>query len=196
VPSGYATNVEEVLGRGVIVPIAANEPLLPSKLASKDGGAGLPITIPDGARAVSVRVDEVIGVAGFVVPGTRVDVVAILAPSRSSGSKISRVVLQNVTVLAAGQTVQRDEEGKPMTVTVITLLVTPEQAEVLTLAATEGRIQLALRNMLDVEPVTTSGVQVANLVGYGPLGQRGGTSTDRHAVVEMFKGGERTLKSF
>ena len=195
VPSGYATNVEEVLGRGVIVPIAANEPLLPSKLASKDGGAGLPITIPDGARAVSVRVDEVIGVAGFVVPGTHVDVVAILAAGGSS-NRTSRVVLQNVTVLAAGQTVQRDEEGKPMTVTVITLLVTPEQAEVLTLAATEGRIQLALRNMLDVEPVTTSGVQVANLVGYGPLGQRGGTSTDRHAVVEMFKGGERTLKSF
>ena len=195
VPLGYAASTEEVVGRGVMVQIVANEPLLHAKLASKEGGGGLPITIPTGARAVSVRVDEVIGVAGFVVPGTHVDVVAILAAGGSS-NRTSRVVLQNVTVLAAGQTVQRDEEGKPMTTTVITVLVTPEQAEVLTLSATEGRIQLALRNTLDVEPVATSGVSIANLVGYGAIGRRGGTSTDRRAVVEMFKGGERTLKAF
>jgi pilus assembly protein CpaB len=197
VPAGYATSTAEVVGRGVIVPVVANEPLLRSKLASKDGGGGLPITIPEGMRAVSVRVDEVIAVAGFVVPGTRVDVVTVLAPPGSANNMTSRVVLQNVTVLAAGQTVQRDAEGKPMTVTVITLLVTPEEAEVLTLSATQGRIQLALRNTLDVDTVQTHGIQVAGLVGYGSYGRRpGGTASDRRAVVEMYRGGERTLKAF
>ena len=194
-PAGYATSAEEIVGRGVTVPMVANEPFLHAKLASKDGGGGLPIVIPEGMRAVSVRVDEVIAVAGFVVPGTRVDVLAILSPGGSSSSQTSRVVLQNVPVLAAGQTVQRDENGKPMTVTVITLLVTPEQAEVLTLSSTQGRIQLALRNTLDLEQVRTAGVQVGNLVGYGSRRSGTGTGSGR-AVVEMYRGGERTLKAF
>src|SRR5919106_6132917 len=137
VPAGYARRAEDVVGRGLIVPVVANEPFLSAKLASKDGGGGLPVAIPEGMRAVSVRVDEVIAVAGFVVPGTRVDIVAILAPPGTMTNRTSRVVLQNVLVLAEGQTVQRDEDGKPMTVTVITVLVTPEQAEVLTLSAVE-----------------------------------------------------------
>jgi pilus assembly protein CpaB len=161
VPQSYATSAEEVVGRGLITQVAAGEPLLTSKLADKEAGGGLPIVIPEGMRAVSVRVNEVIAVAGFVVPGTRVDVLVTVGQEEGV---VTRVILQNVRTLAAGQMIQRDAEGKPVTVTVITLLVTPEEAEKLTLAATEGAIQLALRNTLDQEEVETAGIRKANLV--------------------------------
>lgn len=164
VPPGYAVSMEAVVGRGVITTVAANEPLLAQKMSTPEEGGGLSIVIPEGMRAVSVKVDEVISVAGFVVPGTRVDVLVTLSATSDADDTATRVILQNVQVLAAGQTIQRDAEGTPQTVTVITLLVTPEQAEELTLAATEGRIQLALRNLLDTDSIPTTGVNAANLV--------------------------------
>lgn len=148
---GTFHDLAEVLGRAVIVPMGANEPVLEAKLAPKDGGAGLTATIPDGMRAVAIRVNDVIGVSGFVVAGTRVDI--ILSGSLTNGViDVAKIILENVQVLAAGQNTERDADGKPMNVQVITVLVTPEDAEKLALASVEGRMQLALRNPLDMEP--------------------------------------------
>jgi pilus assembly protein CpaB len=144
--------------------VLQNEPLAESKLAPIEAGAGLPPTIPTGMRAISVKVNEVIGVAGFTVPGTRVDVLAMI---RDNNSSMSRIVVANVLVLTAGTKFDQDEsrkDGKPIRTTVVTLSVTPTDAERIALAATEGQIVLALRNPLDGEPATTTGVRVAELM--------------------------------
>ena len=147
-PQGYYQNKADVLGRGVVVPIAKGEFILPSKLAAENAGAGLPSLIPPGMRAVSVRVNEVVAVAGFVIPGTRVDVLLTGNPT-GTNEPLTTTVLENVEVLAAGQKLQRSAQGEPQSVPVITLLVSPEDAQKLTMASNEGRIQLALRNPLD-----------------------------------------------
>ena len=166
VPQGVFSNPADVIGRGIIMPVIQNEPILPMKLASKEAGSGLPPVIPPGMRAVSVRVNEVIGVAGYVLPGTRVDVVATATPTNKQEDVTSKVVLTNVRVLAAGTKIdQNKDNGKPMPVTVVTLLVTPEESERLTLSSTEGKIQLALRNPLDQSAPATPGVRPAALLG-------------------------------
>jgi pilus assembly protein CpaB len=168
VPANAISDPKDVIGRGLVLPVIENEPFLPMKLASKEAGAGLPPVIPPGLRAVSVRVNEVIGVAGYVLPGTRVDVVATVSPSGSSADMTSKVILTNVQVLAAGTKIDREtDKNKPMPVSVVTLLVNPEEAERLTLASTEGKIQLALRNPLDKTIPTTPGVRPAALFGFG-----------------------------
>jgi pilus assembly protein CpaB len=219
-PAGYASSIADVVGRGIITPVRLNEPLLDSKIAAKDSGGGLPIIIPEGMRALSVRVDEVVGVAGFVLPGTRVDVLLTMPAGEAQGDEakgsITRIVLQNIQVLAAGQTIQKDAEGKPQVVQVMTLLVDPAQAERLTLASGVGKIQMALRNMLDVDTARTSGVRSTQLI-QPPSASRGptravvvrsraptrpteGSSTTSPqrsgAVVEIYKGGVRTLSTF
>jgi pilus assembly protein CpaB len=164
VPGGF-TKVEEVVGRGVTAPIVKNEPITEAKLAPRNLGGGLPPTIPPGMRAVAVRVNDVIGVAGFTVPGTHVDVIATLRQNDG----FSRTVLNNVQVLTAGtktENQQQDKDNRPIPNTnVVTLLVTPQDAEKLTLASTEGSIVLALRNPLDVAQVETPGVHLSNLLG-------------------------------
>ncbi len=166
VPEGAFEDPAALLGRGLIVSVVRNEPILPGKLASKEAGSGLPPIIPPGKRAVSVRVNEVIGVAGYVLPGTHVDVVATQSPTNKNEDMTSKVVLSNVQVLAAGTRLEHDsKEGKPVQVTVVTLMVTPDQAERLTLASTEGKIQLALRNPLDLESPETTGVKPGMLMG-------------------------------
>src|SRR5260221_1775820 len=167
VPAGAFSDPKDVMGRGIVLPIIQNEPILPMKLASKEAGAGLPPAIPPGLRAVSVRVNEVIGVGGYVLPGTRVDVGATVSPSGQSTDMTSKVVLTNVQVLAAGTKIERDtERNKPLPVTVVTLLVDPEEAERLTLASTEGKIQLALRNPLDKTMPLTHGIRPSALLGF------------------------------
>src|SRR3954469_13699397 len=129
-PEGTFAKVEEVLGRGLIVPIVRTEPILRAKLASKEAGSGLPPVIPEGMRAVSVRVNEVIGVAGYVLPGTRVAVLATASPTTQRQDTTAKLILSNVQVLPAGTRMEQDQEkGKPMQVTVVTLLVYPEQSE-------------------------------------------------------------------
>jgi pilus assembly protein CpaB len=168
-PAGAFEKPEDVVGRGLVMPLIQNELVLPMKLASKEAGSGLPIMIPEGERAVSVRVNEVIGVAGYVLPGTRVDVVAVASATDKKADTTSKVVLTNVQVLAAGTKMEQDGDGsKPIPVTVVTLLVAPDQAERLTLASTEGKIQLALRNPLDQSSPVTSGVRPAGLLGDAP----------------------------
>ena len=165
-PMGAFANPDEVVGRGLVMPVIQNEPILPMKLAGKGSGSGLPVVIPEGKRAVSVRVNEVIGVAGYVLPGTKVDVLVTASPSDKREDMTTKLVLSNVQVLAAGTKLEQDgEQGKPVSVTVVTLLVTPEESEKLTLGATEGKIQLALRNPLDKEQPETPGIQPASLLG-------------------------------
>ena len=163
---GMFSKIDNCLNRAVITSMVENEPLLEGKLAPRQGGAGLSATIPDGMRAVSVSVNDVIGVAGFVVPGTMVDV--LVTGSMGAGN-VTRTILENVRVLAAGQKIEQDREGKPQTVPVITLLVSPEDASTLTMASTQGRIQLALRNTLDSAKVDPPPVLQAALFGGVPV---------------------------
>src|SRR5690242_17240186 len=139
-----------VVGRGAILPIARGEFFLPNKLAGENAGAGMPSLIPSGMRAMSVRVNEVIGVAGFVVPGTRVDVLLTGNPTGASDQRTA-TVLENVAVIATGQKLEKNTAGEPLLTPVITLLVSPDDAQKLTLATTQGKIQLALRNPLDTK---------------------------------------------
>jgi len=140
----------KVLGRGAVVPISKGEFILVSKLAPENSGSGLPSLIPPGMRAVSVRVNDVVSVAGFVVPGTRVDVMLTGTPTGGK-EPVTTTVLENALVLAVGQHLERNSSGDPQTAPVITLQVTPEDAQKLALAGSEGRIQLALRNLVDSE---------------------------------------------
>ena len=174
VPAGTFSSPQELVGRGLIQPVSQNEPLLPSKLAPIGSGAGLPPMIPDGMRAVSVRVNDVIGVAGYVLPGTKVDVLVTVSPTNQSTDMTSKVILTNVTVLTAGTRIERDVEkdNKPVSVSVVTLLVDPLQAEALTLASTEGKIQLALRNPLDKTNPATPGIRPAILLGQSAAPRR------------------------
>src|SRR5215472_6695842 len=142
----------QVLGRGVILPIKTGEFILPSKLADAGAGSGLPSLIPSGMRAVSVRVNEVVAVAGFVVPGTRVDVLLTGNPGGGNEQQTT-TVLKNVAVIAAGQKLERNAAGEPQSTPVITLLVSPDDAQKLTLASSQGHIQLALRNPVDTKQV-------------------------------------------
>ncbi len=165
-PEGAIADPKDIIGRGLIMAVVKNEPILPMKLASKEAGSGLPPAIPPGLRAVSVRVNEVIGVAGYVTPGTRVDVVATVNPTTQHQDITSKVILTDVQVLAAGTKIERTgDRDKPVPVTVVTLLVDPNEAERLTLASSEGKIQLALRNPLDKERPVTVGVRPALLLG-------------------------------
>ena len=162
---GSFTRISDVVGRGVVVPMIPNEPVLDTKLAAEGSGAGLMSTIPDGMRAVSVKVNDVIGVAGFVVPGSRVDVILSGSPDKSNDANMSKVFLENIQVLAAGQNVATDDNGKPLNVQVVTLLVTPEESQKLALASVDGKIQLALRNPLDLDRENPAAVRRENLFG-------------------------------
>jgi pilus assembly protein CpaB len=146
IPPGAFTRKSQVLNRGVVLPISQGEFILPSKLAAENAGAGLPSMIPPGMRAVSVRVNDVVSVAGFVQPGTRVDV---LATGSSGSDRQTTTVLENVAVIAVGKSLARSATGENVTAPVITLLVSPDDAQKLALVSQEGRIQLALRNPLD-----------------------------------------------
>jgi pilus assembly protein CpaB len=203
-PRGSFSDPQAIIGRAIITEAVLDEPILESKLAPIDALGGLSAVIPRGKRAVSVRVNEIIGVAGFVVPRTRVDVLVSVNPQGDKSRAASRVILQNVEVLAAGQTTERDAEGKPRTVNVITLLVEPGQAEKLTLASNEGDLQLALRNSLDLDEITTSGANLGNMVlgSKKPTVKR--TRSSRRAPapvpesssVEVIRGSERTVEKF
>ena len=182
VPNGAFSTPDEVVGRGLVMPVIQNEPILPMKLAGKDAGSGLPVVIPEGKRAVSVRVNDVIGVAGYVLPGTHVDVLATATPTNSEVDTTTKVVLTNVQVLAAGTKMEQDtEQGKPMAVNVVTLLVSPDEAERLTLGATQGKIQLALRNPLDKTEPETPGIRPAVLLGVAKAAQARTTGNSSHS---------------
>jgi pilus assembly protein CpaB len=203
--TGMFTRMEDCAGRALITPVAANELILEDKLAPKEAGAGLPATIPEGMRALSVAVNEVVGVAGFVIPGTMVDVLVtgrLPGTSHGGDDNITRTILENVRVLAAGQKVEQDREGKPQTVPVITLLVSPSDAGKLAMASTEGKIQLALRNTIDSKRADPPAVlEAALFAGPAPAPKR--ISPTKPPVlpppmyiIEVISGNKRENKSF
>jgi pilus assembly protein CpaB len=164
---GSFSSIDEVVGRGLIAPVMLNEPITESRLAPREAGAGLPPTIPAGMRAMAVRVNDVIGVAGFVLPSSRVDVIVTVGGQNQTQS---RVVLSNIQVLTANRVFDQEKsrQGQAIPARVVTLLVTPRDAEVLALASNEGSIILALRNPLDTEPVETNGARMSALMGAPP----------------------------
>ena len=197
-PAEFSRSPSEVVGRGLLTSVKTSEPLLSSKLARKEAGGGLPILIPEGLRAMSVKVNDVVGVAGFVLPGTRVDVLVTLDQTAGEREPKTRVLLQNVSVASAGQTTERDAEGKPKSVPVVTLIVDPAQAEKLALGAGKGQIRLALRNSLDRDTVATPGVRAGRLIE-GPPPERVTRSyvpprPTRHDV-EVYRGPERSTST-
>ena len=207
VPIGAYLSKTKLLGRGVVQPIAQGEFILPAKLAAENAGSGLPSMIPPGMRAVSVRVNEVVAVAGFATPGTRVDVLLTGNPS-GSADRQTTTVLENVQVLATGQKLERNAAGEAQNAPVITLLVSPDDAQRLTLASSEGRIQLALRNPLDTRDQDLNSTKEATLYrGAIPPPLPKAASAPRRTVVpvtvspppytiEMIKGDKRETKKF
>jgi pilus assembly protein CpaB len=204
---GMFTRIEDCTDRALMADVAANELILDNKLAPKEAGAGLPAVIPQGMRALSVAVNDVVGVAGFVTPGTMVDVLVtgkIEGGSHGTEDTITRTILENVRVLAAGQKIEQDREGKPQTVPVITLLVSPEDAGRLAMASTEGKIQLALRNTVDTKKVGPPSILEATLFsGAAPAAPKrpGPVKVAAPApaspyVIEVITGNKRENKSF
>ena len=168
VPDGAFDDVARLTGRGLVLSVVRYEPILPAKLAPEGAGAGLPPIIPQGMRAVSIRVNEVIGVAGYVLPGTHVDVLATVSPTNRPETMTTKLVLPDVQVLTSGTRLEQDlNRDTPIQVSVITLLVTPQQSERLALASTEGKMQLALRNPLDTGRPETTGVRPDRLLASG-----------------------------
>jgi pilus assembly protein CpaB len=204
--AGMITRIEDANNRALITPVAQNEPIMEAKLASQQSGAGLSATIPEGMRALSVSVNEVVGVAGFVIPGTMVDVLVTgnIPGGAGAGGTVTRTILENVRVLAAGQKIEQDRDGKPQTVPVITLLVNPEDASKLTMAANQGKLQLALRNTIDTKVVSPAPVMQATLFGGAlppPQVKHAGSSKAPPApppvyVIEVITGNKRENKSF
>ena len=178
IPNGAFSSTANLIGRGVILPITKGEFILPNRLAGLNGGSGLPSLIPPGMRAVSVRVNEVVSVAGFVTAGTRVDV--MLTGNASGGDEQqTSTVLENVEVLATDKRMERSSSGEAQTAQVVTLLVSPDDAQKLTLASTQGRIQLSLRNPLDTKQQELAAVNT-NILYKRPIA----TVAPPHTIVK------------
>jgi pilus assembly protein CpaB len=211
VPTNVILKKEDILSRGVLATIFVDEPIAENRLAPVGAGAGLAATIPSGKRAFAIRVSDTSGVAGFVVAGMHVDIIIEGVPPNAPQNigQLSKTLLQNVEILSAGQNIQKDAEGKPITVGVVTLLLTPEQAEIITLA-TDMKIQLTLRNPLDHEIAKTPGSATAALFS----GQQYKESEHKAAapvrkvsvapvaapkppvIVEVYQGGKRDEARF
>jgi pilus assembly protein CpaB len=167
IPEGTFDNAEKLVGRVTVTNVAAREPVTDFKLAPEGSAGGLSAVIPAGYRAMTVKVDDVIGVAGFLQPGTMVDVLTVIEQPGSmvSGNPISKIVLQNVKVLASGQNIDKPkDEREAETVKAVTLQVTPDQAEKLALASTEGKLRLVLRNGIDQDDEQTQGADKRSLL--------------------------------
>ena len=167
-PDGAFDTPEKLAGRVAVVNIAAREPITEARLAPEGTAAGLSAVIPEGYRAMTVKVDDAAGISGFIMPGSLVDVVVTIDPREGGGHQdpISKIVLQNIKVLANGQNIDKPEnEREANSVKAVTLQVTPEQAEKLALASTEGKLQLVMRNQVDQGDEQTPGVNKRNLLG-------------------------------
>src|SRR6266567_603540 len=207
-PKGAILKPEDVVGRGVVSDLYQGEPILESRLAPKGSGGGLAATIKQGMRACAVKVDEVVGVSGFVTPGMRVDVVISGdppgPPDPKQGTKV-KTLLQNIVVLSAGTDIQKEADGKPQQVHVVNLLVSPEQAEILSLASSHTQIQLVLRNPLDTQVAEVTGSAMGNLFADANAASakrlpaafnRIAHKAPQTVSVEVFNGTQRTEQKF
>ncbi|HEX8748773.1 MAG TPA: Flp pilus assembly protein CpaB [Pyrinomonadaceae bacterium] len=167
IPDGTFDNPQKLIGRVAVQNIMAREPLTDSRLAPEGSAAGLSAVIPEGYRAMTVKVDDVVGISGFIQPGTLVDVVVVINPEENTVEKgpVSKIVLQNIKVLANGQNIDKPKDDREAnSVKAVTLQVTPEQAEKLALASTEGKLQLVMRNSIDQDDEQTNGVNKRTLL--------------------------------
>lgn len=165
--TGAFTAADPLIGRTILYPLSENQPIIEQQLANAGSGSGIAMKIPDGMRAIGLRSDEVVGVGGFLLPGTHVDVLVTLHPSNSSDS-VTTTVLQDAEVLSAGSKTEPDPEGKPTTATVVTLLVKPEDAERVVLASSQGAVHFVLRNGDDREQYKGPPALLSALSGVGP----------------------------
>jgi pilus assembly protein CpaB len=205
-PPGAIVRLQDALGRGVISDLYQGETVMESRLAAPGSGGGLAATIRPGMRACAVKVNDVVGVAGFVTPGMHVDVLISGNPPGSNANSVPRVrtMLQNIQVLSAGTDIAKDAEGKPQQVQVVNLLVTPDEAELLSLAGNETHIQLVLRNPLDTQFAKPPGTSVASLFGDAPAKVQPATAprkavakaAPRVYLVEVFNGSKRSEEKF
>jgi pilus assembly protein CpaB len=205
-PPGAILKVQDALGRGVISDLYQGETVMESRLAAPGSGGGLAATIRPGMRACAVKVNDVVGVAGFVTPGMHVDVLISGNPPGSNPNAVPRVrtMLQNIQVLSAGTDISKDAEGKPQQVQVVNLLVTPDEAELLSLAGNETHIQLVLRNPLDTQFAKPPGTSVASLFGDAPAKVQPAAAprkvvakaAPRVYLVEVFNGSKRSEEKF
>ena len=167
-PDGAFESAEKLAGRVAVTNIAPREPITEARLAPEGTAGGLSAVIPEGYRAMTVKVDDVVGISGFIMPGTLVDVVVTIDPQEKAGMQdpISKIVLQNIKVLANGQNIDKPQDQREAnSVKAVTLLVTPEQAEKLALAASEGKLQLVMRNSIDQGDEKTPGINKRGLLG-------------------------------
>jgi len=196
---GAFSKIADLAGRAVIYPLATSQPILDSYLAAPGSGIGLTVKIPEGMRATSVKSDEVVGVAGFLFPGSHVDVLVTFRSDRFP-TPATQIVLQDVEVLTIGQKLEPDPQGKPENVNVVTLLLTPEDSQKLVLASTQGTVQFVLRNGADHTQVKAMPIQIAQLSGAEPLPPaitpRPRLPIRQPDVVETILGDQRTTKSF
>lgn len=201
--SGSFVKIDDVVGRAVLYPLAAGQPILDRQLAAAGSGVGLTTRIPNGMRAIALRSDEVVGVAGFLMPGTHVDVLVTYRDA-SHPDPITATVLQDAEVLAAGHQVQPDPTGKPSSVDVVTLLLSPEDAEKAVLASAQGSIHFVLRNGGDHREADATPVALGQLASLPstktPLAGRDGGRRKPAApapwVVETLMGSKRSTASF
>ena len=198
-PEGFASSPADVVGRGLITPIRLNEPFLSSKIASSEAGHGIPLGIEEGMRAMAVRVNDIIGVAGFIMPHQRVDVLVTLDEDPGSSEPVTQVVLQDLEVLGIGQMTEVNDENQAVQVPVVTLIVNPDDAERLTMAETKGQIRLVLRNSLDRDTVETQGVRRGELITgrrrAAPTGpRRTGPRQPTSVSVQVFRGTQETVE--
>ncbi len=173
-PDGVFRKLEDAVDRVALIPIGMREPVTEFKLARIGTESGLSAVIPPGFRALTVKVDEVVGVSGFVMPGSYVDVVAVIVPVATANAAtqgpISKIVLQNIKVLASGAKLDSpSDQREPSHVNAVTLLVTPDQAEKLVLAANESKLQLVMRNFGDQEDTRTQGANKGTLLSGEPV---------------------------
>lgn len=202
--SGGFSKISDLNGRVVLYPLAKGEPIIETQLASAGAGAGITASIPTGMRAISVRSDEVVGVAGFLLPGTHVDVLMTFR-SDTSPEPRTATVLQDVIVLAAGQQTHPDPTGKPASVNVVTLLLKPEDAEKLVLATSLGGMHFVLRNGADREQMPTTAIGLSQLTGISALSSgsggtlstaKGKSTQESQYEVETFLGNKRVVSDF
>jgi pilus assembly protein CpaB len=199
--SGAFSAPQPLVGRTVLYPLAAGEPILERQLSNPGAGVGLTVKIPDGMRAISLRTDEIVGVAGFLLPGTHVDVLVTLHTT-ASPDPITTTILQNAEVLASGQKTEPDPEGKPTVDTVVTLLVKPADAERVVLGSTQGTVHFVLRNGVDSQPFTGPPALLNELAGMAapvadkPVKKPMQLAVSKTYTVETFLGSKLRMDNF
>jgi pilus assembly protein CpaB len=205
--AGSFDKVEDVVGRPLLYPLVAHEPILKRDLGMEGSGIGISGKIPTGMRATAVRSNEIVGVAGFLYPGSRVDVLVTYTPPGSQAGPVTQTVLQNVEVLTAGQTIEPDPQGKPATVNVVTLLVSPEDSQKLQLASSQGTVQFVLRSGVDQKNVELRPTRLDQLstgekpaqpptVGGSKRVVRKAEATKTVYVLEIIQGTKRSEEKF